>query len=432
MLILDLERIFIGNPDRQNFRMKKHSTQILIIGAGPSGMVAAGYLQKSGIDCLVVEKNTFPRFSIGESLLPKSMENFKEAGLLEAIKLAGFQKKFGARFIKNGKIGEFDFSEKYGKGWDWTWQVPRADFDLVLAKEIQRKGVKIFFNTEVTNVNFCGKKSTTEIMINSEEKISINADFIIDASGNGRVLANQLDLNASPRITGNSSVFTHIKEMNRPKGKEGELITFEVLDTKTWFWYFPFSNGNSSLGFVSQNHWFRNFSDSPEKAFREMLGKLDFYQDRFDDERFLFEPMKMQNIARNVKQLYGEGFALSGNSAEFLDPVFSSGVAFATESGLKAAKLAEKELEGEQINWEKEYVEYIQGGISVFSSYVKEWYTGNLQTLFFHEMPRTEIKEQICAVLAGYVWDNSNPFVKNHDRIIRNVAHLIAMEKINV
>lgn len=412
--------------------MKRLETQILIIGAGPSGMVAAGYLKKHGVNCLVVEKSNFPRFSIGESLLPKSMENFEEAGLLDAIMTAEFQKKYGARFIKNGKVGEFDFSEKYGNGWDWTWQVPRADFDLVLANEIQRQGVEIFFDAEVTIVNFFGKKSTAEILINSEENIEINADFIIDASGNGRVLANQLDLSTSPKITGNSSIFTHIKETNRPKGKEGELITFEVLDTKTWFWYFPFSNGNSSLGFVSEDEWFKGFSSDNSIAFREMLKELKYYRGRFDEELFLFNPVKIPNISRNVKKMYGNGFTLCGNSAEFLDPIFSSGVAFATESGLQAAKLAKLELEGKAVNWEKDYAEYMQKGISVFSSYVKEWYTGNLQKLFFHEMPKTEIKEQICAVLAGYVWDKSNPFVKNHQRIIKNVARLIDQEEINV
>ena len=412
--------------------MKQLSTQILIIGAGPSGMVAAGYLQKNGIDCLVVEKSEFPRFSIGESLLPHSMGNFEEAGLLEAIDNAGFQKKFGARFIKGDNVGEFDFGNKYGEGWDWTWQVPRADFDLVLANEIQRKGVEIIFNAEVTNVDFSGKKSLTEIEVNSEEKIRINANFIIDSSGNGRVLANQLKLNASPKLTRNSSIFTHIKEENRPKGKEGELITFEVLDTKTWFWYFPFSNGNSSLGFVSNNSWFENFNKDNSVAFKEMLNTLDYYKGRFDEEPFLFEPIKMANISRNVEKIYGNGFALTGNSAEFLDPVFSSGVAFATESGLRAAKLEKKELEGVTVNWEKDYAEYMQDGISVFSSYVKEWYTGNLQKLFFHENPKTEIKEQICAVLAGYVWDKTNPFVKNHKRIIANVAQLINREKIKI
>ncbi|MBI6118793.1 NAD(P)/FAD-dependent oxidoreductase [Salegentibacter maritimus] len=412
--------------------MEKLQAQVLIIGAGPSGMVAAGYLENNGVDCLVVEKNSFPRFSIGESLLPKSMENFKEAGLLEALKAAGFQKKYGARFIKAGRVGEFDFSEKFGEGWNWTWQAPRADFDMVLADEVQRKGVKIYFNAEVQQVDFKEKTVLTKILANQEKEIEIKANFIIDASGNGRVLANQLNLNSSPKITGNSSIFTHIKETNRPKGKEGELITFEVLDTKTWFWYIPFSNGNTSLGFVGNNSWFSSFSDNNSEAFTAMLEKLDYYKTRFNEYPFLFEPIKLPNIAKGVKKIYGKNYALTGNSAEFLDPIFSSGVAFATESGLKAAKLVKLEIAGEKVNWEQDYARYMENGISVFSTYVKEWYTGNLQKLFFHETPRTEIKEQICAVLAGYVWNKENPFVRNHKRIIQNIAFLIDSESVNL
>lgn len=103
---------------------------------------------------------------------------------------------------------------------------------------------------------------------------------------------------------------------------------------------------------------------------------------RFEDEVPLFTPVKLANISRNVNKIYGKGFALTGNSGEFLDPVFSSGVAIATESGLKAAKLARLDVEGLEVDWEKEYAQYMQEGISVFSSYVKEWYTGNLQNYF--------------------------------------------------
>ena len=120
---------------------------------------------------------------------------------------------------------------------------------------------------------------------------------------------------------------------------------------------------------------------------------------------------------------------LTGNSAEFLDPVFSSGVTFATESALMAAKLIAKSLHNKSVDWEVEYSDYIKKGVNVFSTYVKEWYTGNLQKLFFHKPENPEIKKQICAVLAGYVWDDTNPFVKNHDRLVRTVAHIIDMEQ---
>lgn len=127
--------------------------------------------------------------------------------------------------------------------------------------------------------------------------------------------------------------------------------------------------------------------------------------------------------------MYGEGFALTGNSSEFLDPVFSSGVAFATESGMLSAKLVHRQLKGEKIDWEVEFTQYMRSGIDVFTTYVKEWYTGNLQTLFFHQPENPDVKKKICAVLAGYVWDETNPFVKKHDSVIKNMAHLIHMEK---
>lgn len=409
--------------------MKKEITDVLIIGAGPSGMVSAAYLQSRGIKTLVVEKSSFPRFSIGESLIPQCMDNLAEAGLLEAAMKAGFQKKFGARFIKGDKVGEFDFSKKHGEGWDWTWQVPRADFDMILAEEAIRQGVDIRFNSEVLKVEFNGKESVTKINNAEGEIFEVQAKFIIDASGFGRVLAKQLDLEAPPQIAAHSSIFTHITENNRPSGKEGELITFEVLSTNVWFWYFPFSNGNSSLGFVAPNSWFENFSQDKAKAFKEMLGKLKFYEGRFDEYPFIFPPQKIENISKNVTRLWGDGYVLTGNSAEFLDPVFSSGVSFATASGLLAAKLVVRELQDENVNWQTEYVDYLKRGIDVFATYVKEWYTGNLQKLIFHPSPRPEIKEQICAVLAGYVWDETNPFVKKHNRIVGNMARLIEMEE---
>ncbi|MCM8570037.1 tryptophan 7-halogenase [Gramella jeungdoensis] len=409
--------------------MKKEIKDIIIIGAGPSGMVAAGYLQKQNASLLVLEKQKFPRFSIGESLIPRCMDNFDEAGLLPALNREGFQKKFGARFLRGNEVAEFDFSKKFGEGWDWTWQVSRADFDKVLADEISSRGVEIQFETELKSLEY--KNGIWEIgcIDSSGNESQFFARFIIDSSGNGRVLARKFGLEAPPKIYDHSSIFTHIEETNRPLGKEGEQISFEVLDTETWFWYIPFSNGTSSLGFVGSNEWFERFEGTNEELFRKMLEETNYYNGRFDNYDFQFDPVKLQNISRNVNYIHGEGFALTGNSAEFLDPVFSSGVAFATESGLLAAKLAYRELNGEKVDWEKEYSAYINKGVNVFSTYVKEWYSGKLQEIFFHPNPSPQIKEQICAVLAGYVWDNNNPFVRNHKRMVSNLYELIRSEK---
>ncbi len=409
--------------------MNDIAVDVLIIGAGPSGCVAASHLKNNGISSKVVEKSRFPRFVIGESLLPRCMDHFEETGLLDCLMAQNFEIKSGARFLKNDVVCNFDFGKKHTPGWDYTWQVPRADFDNTLAKEIVKKGVDISFGHEVTDVKFDENgNSTTTVKDENGEEYKIKAKFIIDSSGYGRVLPRLLDLEMPSSLDANSAIFTHVKEPNRPEGLEGTIITFDVVKDDVWLWVIPFSNGNTSIGFVGPTEFIESFKGTNAERFKEMLKISDYYYDRLKDLEFLFEPHIIKNYSKAVKQLYGKGYALTGNSAEFLDPVFSSGVTFATESGLKAAKLITKELQGENVDWEEDYTGYIMKGVDVFRTYVSEWYTGNLQKIFFHRPENPVIKEQICAVLAGYVWDETNPFVKNHNRLVKTVAKVIDME----
>lgn len=407
--------------------MKNINTDVLVIGAGPSGSVASAYLKNEGIDVIVVEKTKFPRFVIGESLLPRSMDHFKEVGLLDCLKEQNFEVKSGARFIRGEEVCHFDFSKKYSEGWSWTWQVPRADFDNVLIKEVQRKGVKVFFENEVTAVDFNFNKKVTTIK-NDKETYTITSKFVIDASGYGRVLPNLLGLEKPSELPKHSSIFTHVKDLRRPQGKEGTLITFDVVKPQVWMWVIPFSNGITSIGFVGTTKFINSYKGNNREVLGEMLKLSEHYYDRFANLTPEFEPKKIINYSKSVKQLYGEGYVLTGNSSEFLDPVFSSGVAFGTESGLLAAKLISKELQNEKVDWEQEYATYIKKGVAVFSSYVSEWYSTNLQTVFFHRPENPDVKRKICSVLAGYVWDETNPFVKKHDRVLKSMAHLLTME----
>ena len=409
--------------------MLKENVDVLIIGAGPSGCVAAGYLHKNNASIKVVEKSKFPRFVIGESLIPRSMEHYEEAGLLDALLPKNFEKKFGARFIRGKEICLFDFSDKFTEGWDWTWQVPRADFDNTLAQEIVRKGVDVEFESEVLDVQFEGTTSKTIVKDKDGNLKEITAKFIIDSSGYGRVLPRILKLDAPSSIPENSSMFSHVKDINRPKGQEGTLISFDILETKVWLWVIPFSDGNTSIGVVGPTSFINSLSKDNTEALKSVIKSSDFYRDRFEGVDFLFEPHKIENYSCSVTQLCGSGFTLTGNSSEFLDPVFSSGVCFATESGMLSAKLFLKELKGEKVDWDKEYTEYMRRGVNVFATYVKEWYTGNLQTLFFHRPENPDVKRKICAVLAGYVWDEENPFVKKHDNVIKNMAYILNNEK---
>ncbi|MGB7393507.1 MAG: NAD(P)/FAD-dependent oxidoreductase [Pricia sp.] len=409
--------------------MNNESVDVLIIGAGPSGAVSAAYLHKQGFKVKVVEKSVFPRSVIGESLLPRCMHHFEEVGLLDALKSKNFEVKGGARFMRGDKICNFDFSKKYTEGWDWTWQVPRADFDKTLTDTLVGWGVDVAFQQEVVAVEFEGSDSTTNIKDANGQLSTVSARYIVDSSGHGRVLPRLLDLDKPSEIPKHSSIFTHVKDVKRPEGREGTIITFDIVSRETWLWVIPFSNGYTSIGYVGPTDYLESFEGDNTAKLQEMMKLSEYYFDRFNGVPYEFEPRIIKNIAKSVKKLYGDGFVLTGNSAEFLDPVFSSGVTFATESSLVAAKLIAKQLNGKTVNWETDYSDYMKEGVKVFATYVKEWYTGNLQTIFFDSNENPVIKAQICAVLAGYVWDRSNPFVKNHHRLVKTVARIAEMEK---
>lgn len=400
---------------------------VLVIGAGPSGCVSSCYLHNNGAKVKVVEKTKFPRLVVGESLIPRAMEHFHEAGLFDALDKMNFEKKPGARFIRGEEVCDFDFSQNYTEGWTWTWQVPRADFDNTMAQEVIRKGIDLEFESEVIDIAFNGKNSVTTVKDKNGNLKKIHAKFVIDSSGYGRVLPRLLDLDYPSGLAPHSAIFTHIKDINRP---ENDIISFDIIETEVWLWVIQFSNGNTSVGIVGPTDFIDSLSsESTSEALRKAILMSKHSKDRFGDLDFLFEPIKLQNYSRAVKKMYGDGFALTGNSTEFLDPIFSSGVAFATESGMLAAKLALREINGENVDWETEFSDYMKEGIETFRTYVEEWYTGNLQTLFFHQPENPEVKRKICSVLAGYVWDKSNPFVLKHKNIIKNMAHMLNMEK---
>ena len=151
--------------------------------------------------------------------------------------------------------------------------------------------------------------------------------------------------------------------------------------------------------------------------------------ERFKDAEMMFEPKTIEGYSISTKTLYGDGFALVGNATEFLDPVFSSGVTFAMESGNRAAKLTCEFLKGNNPDWQKDYTEYMMQGINTFRTYVSGWYSGDLHEIFFAEEPEESVKSKICSVLAGYVWDMENPYVKKHERAVKALADMLKSKK---
>ncbi len=151
-----------------------------------------------------------------------------------------------------------------------------------------------------------------------------------------------------------------------------------------------------------------------------------YLKERFKDIEFLFEPRVLESWSSTTDRFYGDGFVLTGNVTEFLDPVFSSGVTLATVSSQIAGKLVVEKLKGDAIDWENEYMKIMMQGVDTFRSYVMAWYEGTLDTIFFADNQDPLIKSQICSVLAGYVWDLENPYVKNHKTGLHRLASMIS------
>jgi len=410
--------------------MRVEKVDVLVIGAGPAGTVAAAILNKNGHQVKVVEKQKFPRFVIGESLLPRCLHNLEKAGLLEAVQAQNFQRKNGASFSRAAdEFCDFDFSEQFTPGWGYAYQMPRAKFDKVLADEIVRQGVNLSYEESVEAVEFSPEKALIEIQPKEGERYQIEAQFVVDASGYGRVLPRLLDLDCPSEFPGRTAFFAHIKDNTRTKSSE--FLT-EVAELEAaWAWMIPVEKGITSIGFVGDADFLEQYGTSyDETMFNKLLQTHPLLKKRYtQDLEFTFPPRVIKGYSVGVKQLYGDRFVLIGNSTEFLDPIFSSGVAFATETGAVAAELLSRQLDGEQIDWETEYSKYIQHGIDVFRTFVKEWYTGNLQTILYATKKDPSFKKQICSVLAGYVWDKSNPYVKKHRRAVPLLAEVIRRQK---
>ncbi len=250
------------------------STEILIIGAGPAGSVAAALLRQQGRQVVVLERAQFPRFSIGESLLPQSMEYLEQAGMLRAVVEAGFQHKNGAAFMCNGNYTEFDFRDKHAPGWGTTYQVQRGSFDHILAKEAERFGAQIRYCHEVTAVDL--ERDKPKVTVKHGDTIyQIEADFILDASGFGRILPRLLKLESPSNFPVRGAIFTHIEDgidLNNTDFDRNKIrITVHPQHGDVWFWTIPFVNGRASIGVVAETHFLERYSGTDTERLQAIV-----------------------------------------------------------------------------------------------------------------------------------------------------------------
>jgi flavin-dependent dehydrogenase len=248
--------------------------------------------------------------------------------------------------------------------------------------------------------------------------------FVVDASGYGRVLARHLGLAIPSSLPPMRALFSHALTDRRPPGRRGGF-SWAVVDGALWTWVIPFADGTTSVGVVGEPSAFAGLPEDPADCLAHVIAREPNLARRMQGTAFAFEPRSVEAYAANVSRFWGEGFCLIGNAGEFLDPIFSSGIAFAFASARLASAAIDRQLAGETVDWERDFSAPLSEGIDVFRDYVRWWYDGRLRRLFFGQAPAA-IQQQICSVLAGHVWDQGNVFVSARKRKIPQLLRVLA------
>ena len=419
---------------------------VIIIGAGPSGALAASLLVQNNLRVLVVEKQHFPRFSIGESLLPQSMTYLEQANLLSAVEdcaeKLGFQYKNGAVFSSSNQESIFDFSQKLSDGPEYTYQVKRAEFDQLLAQKAQEFGADFAFGYAVNSIEFTPQPilNVSNLEAQNQEgagqaagEHKLRCKFVLDASGFARVLPRLLNLDLPSDFPVRSSVFAHISDNITDSSFDRNKILIESHPElqDVWYWLIPFSDGTASVGCVAQPQFFDNIRstgafESTDSLLLNCIEQTPRLSSLLTQADIIRPAQQITGYSSNVKQLYGEHYALRCNAGEILDPIFSSGVTIAFKSASLASDCLLKQFNHQPVCWETEFAQPLKTGVDTFKAFVHSWYQGQLQQIIqFQEAPQN-VREMICSVLAGYAWDKQNPYNQSTQKRLDVLGELCA------
>jgi flavin-dependent dehydrogenase len=406
---------------------KTESCDIAIIGAGPAGAVSASILAEKGWKVRVFERTHFPRFSIGESMLCQTMQLLKDVGLYEDVKAAGFQYKDGASFAWGDRYTDVYFPNKSAPGIDTTFQVRREQFDIVLIEAAKKRGAKVTFGDTVTAFSSDDKGATLTVKSEDGSTTEVKARFVLDGSGFGRVLPRLLNLELASTFDKRRSVYTHVNDHADVSTYDRNkiLVTINPEEPQVWYWMIPLADGLTSIGIVGPDEFIASAGATPQERLDKLLPRAELQSSILKNATPARVAGEIIGFAANVKSLVGPSYALLGNAAEFLDPVFSSGVTIAMKSAVLATDLVDKQLKGQTVDWQKDFADELKVGVEAFRACVASWYDGSLQRIIFDRpMEDTKVTSYITSLLAGYAWDRENPIVREPTRFLKVIDQL--------
>lgn len=420
--------------------MSSASVDVVVIGGGPGGSICATRLAQRGLSVMVLEKVVFPRFHLGESLLPQSLVVFQEIGVLSKLEPA-FLWKYGARFHddQNEKKDRFSFDGAWRPDFDHAFEVPRDTFDEVLLDHAAESGAVVREKWTVTRIlrDGRGRASGVEALSAEGTKETIQARFVVDASGRDTLTAHET-AGTTSKIDNldQTALYAHFEAIPRPTGKlEGDIdiVLFPSVEPLSggqarrpnWFWFIPFKDGRTSVGAVVSKGWMREHrarlessaasstsggAKAPSRLFEMAVAESKTATEMLSAARCLWpEKEATADFSYRVRSMTGPGWIAIGDAGGFIDPLFSTGAHLAIVGGKLGADAIVEALgrpteEGALLDaWQTR----VREAAETFVLAVSTFYAGPLVGLLFAEDKHAVLRRSITSLLAGDVFTDS-------------------------